>query len=291
MENETSKDWIRTWKVREHNFCFLPSRICFPVVLDLSGSNSLGTRNGRRKEKNESDEKKPQVLQEGQTQPQTNPAPSFSGKIIDWDVEKLTEYAVTNNPLYLAEKQNMRIERGKVITASLYRNPIIQLQQQFIGVPGGGSSGPQVLGANGSQGGHMEVAPAIYQDLDIYGVVSLRSKVAKKSFEAVLGEFENFDRLFRLRLRQNYWAYIFLTNLVDYNKEFYENYSDLLELTKFRVEKGDISPLEYERLELERIQVEKFYRDALVRRQLVEKNFEYFPEFGRRRGSLRLRRK
>ncbi|AXR69497.1 TolC family protein [Leptospira mayottensis] len=223
------------------------------------------------------EEKKSQIFQEEQTQPpktevESNQAASFSGKIIDWDVEKLTEYAVSNNPLYLAEKQNMRIERGKVITASLYRNPIIQLQQQFIGVPGGGgSSGPQVLGANGSQGGHMELAPGLYQDLDVYGVVSLRSKVAKKSFEAVLGEFDNFDRLFRLRLRQNYWAYIFLTNLVDYNKEFYENYSDLLELTKFRVEKGDISPLEYERLELERIQVEKFYRDALVRRQLVEK--------------------
>ncbi|EMF84246.1 outer membrane efflux protein [Leptospira weilii serovar Topaz str. LT2116] len=220
------------------------------------------------------DEEKSPIFQEGQTQTEVgaNPIPSFSGKIIDWDVEKLTEYAVSNNPLYLAEKQNMRIERGKVITASLYRNPTIQLQQQFIGVPGGGgSSGPQILGANGSQGGHMEVAPALYQDLDVYGVVSLRSKVAKKSFEAVLGEFDNFDRLFRLRLRQNYWAYIFLTNLVDYNKEFYENYSDLLELTKFRVEKGDISPLEYERLELERIQVEKFYRDALVRRQFVEK--------------------
>ncbi|WP_000254985.1 TolC family protein [Leptospira interrogans] len=211
-------------------------------------------------------------LQEVQTQTQdaTNSA-SFAGKIVDWDVEKLTEYAVANNPLYLAEKQNMGIERGKVITASLYRNPVIQYQQQFIGMPGGGSSGPQILGANGSQGGNTEVAPALYQDLDVYGIISLRSKVAKKSFEAVLGEFDNFDRLFRLRLRQNYWAYLFLTNLVDYNKEFYENYSDLLELTKFRVEKGDISLLEYERLELERIQVEKFYRDALVRRQFVEK--------------------
>ncbi|EKO58606.1 TolC family protein [Leptospira kirschneri] len=211
-------------------------------------------------------------LQEIQTQTQDSAnSVSFAGKIVDWDVEKLTEYAVANNPLYLAEKQNMGIERGRVITASLYRNPVIQYQQQFIGMPGGGSSGPQILGTNGSQGGNTEVAPALYQDLDVYGIISLRSKVAKKSFEAVLGEFDNFDRLFRLRLRQNYWAYLFLTNLVDYNKEFYENYSDLLELTKFRVEKGDISPLEYERLELERIQVEKFYRDALVRRQFVEK--------------------
>ncbi|EMY78169.1 outer membrane efflux protein [Leptospira weilii serovar Ranarum str. ICFT] len=207
-----------------------------------------------------------------QSQNTTNANPiSFTGKIIDWDVEKLTEYAVANNPLYLAEKQNMGIERGKVITASLYKNPVVQFQQQFIGVPGGGPSDPNFLGANRSQGGSMELAPGLYQDLDIYGVVSLRSKVAKKSFEAVWVEFDNFDRLFRLRLRQNYWAYLFLTNLVDYNKEFYENYSDLLELTKFRVEKGDISPLEFERLELERIQVEKFYRDALVRRQFVEK--------------------
>ncbi|WP_165783850.1 TolC family protein [Leptospira ellisii] len=197
--------------------------------------------------------------------------PSFSGKIIDWDVDRLTEHAVSNNPLYLAEKQNMGIERGKVITASLSRNPILQFQQQFIGMPGGGSQTPQILGNNGSQGGATEPPPGLYQDLDVYGIISLRSKVAKKSFEAVLGEFDNFDRLFRLRLRQNYWAYLFLTNLVDYNKEFYENYSDLLELTKFRVEKGDISPLEFERLELERIQVEKFYRDALVRRQIVEK--------------------
>ncbi|PJZ69703.1 channel protein TolC [Leptospira perolatii] len=186
--------------------------------------------------------------------------PESGPRLIDWDLEYLTEYAVSNNPLYLAEKQNMGIERGKVITASLYRNPVFQFQQQFIG------------GNRDLQGGSPENAPALYQDLDVYGVVPLRSKVAKKSFEASLSDFKNFDRQFRLRLRQNYWAYVFLTLLVDNNKEFYENYSDLLELTKFRVQKGDISPLEFERLELERIQVEKFYRDAMVRRQVIEKD-------------------
>lgn len=264
-------------------FVGLVSFLMFPIYSEVVPLEpNLVSEDDKKKNGSSSDEKKSQDSNEQQNQTSnatntpntntTNAVPvSFSGKIIDWDVERLTDYAVSNNPLYLAEKQNMGIERGKVITASLYRNPIVQYQQQFIGMPGGGSSGPQILGANGSQGGATEIAPALYQDLDVYGIVSLRSKVAKKSFEAVLGEFDNFDRLFRLRLRQNYWAYLFLTNLVDYNKEFYENYSDLLELTKFRVEKGDISPLEYERLELERIQVEKFYRDALVRRQLVEK--------------------
>ncbi|TGN02539.1 TolC family protein [Leptospira yasudae] len=245
---------------------------------DKKKSNASSNSPEEKKSQGTSDPQT-QTQIESQTQSQAQQQSSttygqsgFSGKIIDWDVERLTEHAVSNNPLYLAEKQNMGIERGRVITASLYRNPIVQYQQQFIGVPGGGgNSGPQILGANGSQGGSTEIAPALYQDVDVYGIISLRSKVAKKSFEAVLGEFDNFDRLFRLRLRQNYWTYIFLTNLVDYNKEFYENYSDLLELTKFRVEKGDISPLEFERLELERIQVEKFYRDALVRRQFVEK--------------------
>ncbi|EMJ90961.1 TolC family protein [Leptospira alstonii] len=257
-------------------FVFPPSPIYTEVIPLESGAV---TEEEKKKSGSALNEKNSQNFQEektqlsqSQNQNATNANPiSFTGKIIDWDVERLTEYAVANNPLYLAEKQNMGIERGKVITASLYKNPVLQFQQQFIGVPGGGPSDPNILGTNRSQGGSAELAPGLYQDLDIYGVVSLRSKVAKKSFEAVWGEFDNFDRLFRLRLRQNYWAYLFLTNLVDYNKEFYENYSDLLELTKFRVEKGDISPLEYERLELERIQVEKFYRDALVRRQFVEK--------------------
>ncbi|XDD52042.1 TolC family protein [Leptospira sp. WS92.C1] len=244
--------------------------------VDVIPLESAFTAEEEKKKSNSNQTEKTPEQPKDQTEKQTQSpiglqSAPFIGKVIDWDVERLTEYAVSNNPLYLAEKQNMGIERGKVITASLSRNPILQFQQQFIGIPGGGSSNPQILGANGSQGGNTEIAPGLYQDLDVYGIISLRSKVAKKSFEAVLGEFDNFDRLFRLRLRQNYWAYLFLTNLVDYNKEFYENYSDLLELTKFRVEKGDISPLEFERLELERIQVEKFYRDALVRRQIVEK--------------------
>ncbi|WP_241547841.1 TolC family protein [Leptospira stimsonii] len=251
------------------------SLIFSPVQAEVIPLESTSTTEEEKKKSGTSENVKSlssplDATAEKPTAPTSSIPVTFSGKIIDWDVERLTEYAVSNNPLYLSERQNMGIERGKVITASLSRNPIIQFQQQFIGMPGG-TSGPNILGQNGSQGGSTEIAPAMYQDLDVYGVISLRSKVAKKSFEAVLGEFENFDRLFRLRLRQNYWAYLFLTNLVDYNKEFYENYSDLLELTKFRVEKGDISPLEFERLELERIQVEKFYRDALVRRQIVEK--------------------
>ncbi|TGM52823.1 TolC family protein [Leptospira adleri] len=256
-------------------FLSFVSFVIAPVQAEVIPLESTSATEEDKKKNGVSDNDKslsaPLDATEKQPAPTSSIPVTFSGKIIDWDVERLTEYAVSNNPLYLSERQNMGIERGKVITASLSRNPIIQFQQQFIGVPGGGSSSPNILGQNGSQGGSTEIAPAMYQDLDVYGVISLRSKVAKKSFEAVLGEFENFDRLFRLRLRQNYWAYLFLTNLVDYNKEFYENYSDLLELTKFRVEKGDISPLEFERLELERIQVEKFYRDALVRRQIVEK--------------------
>ncbi|PNV74279.1 channel protein TolC [Leptospira inadai serovar Lyme] len=193
-------------------------------------------------------------------------------RLIDWDIDRLTEYAVSNNPLYLSERQNMGISRGAVITASLYRNPILQFQQQFIG------------GNPNTQGGSPETAPALYQDLDVYGVVPLRTRVAKKSFEASIADFKNFDRVFRMRLRQNYWAFVFLTLLVDTNKEFYENYSDLLELTKFRVQKGDISPLEFERLELERIQVEKYYRDAIVRRQSIEKDLRILSGLSEKEG-------
>lgn len=244
------RSWILLSIFAASSFLFPFGTLVFPETIPFETTSE---------DKKGSQVNKPNQNTTPVTSTSTNVAQA-TGKVIDWDVDRLTEYAIANNPLYLSEKQNMGIERGRVITASLYRNPVLQFQQQFIG------------GTPNSQGGSPETAPGMYQELDVYGVVPLRTRVAKKGFEASIQDFWNFDRIFRMRLRQNYWAFVFLTLLVDTNKEFYENYSDLLELTKFRVQKGDISPLEFERLELERIQVEKFYRDAIVRRQAIEKD-------------------
>jgi cobalt-zinc-cadmium efflux system outer membrane protein len=45
-------------------------------------------------------------------------------KIQTWSLEEIEAYAVANNPLYLAEKQNIGMARGDLITAALYRNPV-----------------------------------------------------------------------------------------------------------------------------------------------------------------------
>jgi len=167
--------------------------------------------------------------------------------LIDWSIDKIEKYATSNNPLYLAEKQNISISRGDVITAALYRNPVFNYQAQFLPINNNSFYNP-LTGASTSTGGAPEFAPAVTQD---------------------------FDRLFRLRLRQNYWLYLYVTELINFQKEFYINYNDLLKLTKFRADKGDISPLEYDRLNLERIRIEKDYKDSEILRAQVAKEMRF----------------
>jgi cobalt-zinc-cadmium efflux system outer membrane protein len=192
----------------------------------------------------------------------------------DWSLDRIEKYATSNNPLYLAEKQNIGIVRGDVITAALYRNPIFNYQAQFIPLNGARSVYNPFLGYSNS-GGPPEFAPSVTQDFDVGGVIEQRTQVAKKAFLAQIASFQDFDRLFRLRLRQNYWLYLYVTELINFQKEFYLNYNDLLKFNKFRAENGDISLLEYDRLLLERIRIEKEYKDSEILRAQVAKDLRF----------------
>jgi cobalt-zinc-cadmium efflux system outer membrane protein len=194
--------------------------------------------------------------------------------LIDWSIDKIEKYATSNNPLYLAEKQNISISRGDVITAALYRNPVFNYQAQFLPINNNSFYNP-LTGASTSTGGAPEFAPAVTQDFDVAGVIDKRTQVAKKAFLVQIASFEDFDRLFRLRLRQNYWLYLYVTELINFQKEFFINYNDLLKLTKFRADKGYISPLEYDRLNLERIRIEKDYKDSEILRAQVSKEMRF----------------
>lgn len=177
-----------------------------------------------------------------------------------WNLDELEILAVSSNPLYLREKQDIGIARGDIITASLYYNPFINMQQQFMGARASAQTG-------------LPESSIIYnQPLDLSGAIAQRGKVAKQEFLASIASFKDFDRLFRLRLRQNFWTYLYVTEQINYQKEFLENYQDLLDLTKLRAEKGDISFLEYDRLDLERIQIDREYRNARILRAQVVKN-------------------
>jgi cobalt-zinc-cadmium efflux system outer membrane protein len=178
-------------------------------------------------------------------------------KLSKMSLEEIEQFSIESNPLYLQEKMNIGAARGDVITASLYYNPTFALQHQFIGASR--NSGP----------GLPETYGMYQQPVDVNGVISQRKKVAMQDFQTSLAVFADFDRIFRLRLRQNYWSYLYLTELLRFQEEFLENYKDLLELTKFRSDKGDISYLEYERIELERIQLEREYKNTRINRVQV----------------------
>lgn len=200
------------------------------------------------------------------------------GTISKWSLEDLEDYATNNNPLYLAEKRNVGIARGDLITATLARNPYIEYQQQFMKIGGGsgnifsGNFFANVQGIDPSSGGPTEYAVAFGKDFDFFGIIEQRTKVASQALKAEMSNFEDFDRLFRLRLRQTYWLYLYILEFVTFQKEFYENYNELLEMNLYRMNKGDISPLEYERLELEKLENEKEYKDTeILRVQIAQR--------------------
>ncbi|MCB1189899.1 MAG: TolC family protein [Leptospiraceae bacterium] len=188
-------------------------------------------------------------------------------------MEDLEKYAVKNNPLYLAEKRNIGMARGDLITATLWRNPVIAYQQQFMKLSGTntGNIFANLMSIDPSSGGPPEYAPSFTWDIDVNGIYSQRTKVASQALKAHISEFSDFDRLFRLRIRQYYWLYLYILELVSFQKEFYENYNELLEMNKYRMERGDIAPLEYERLELEKLRIEKEYKDTEILRAQAEK--------------------
>lgn len=210
-------------------------------------------------------------------------------KIQTWTLEEIEAYAVANNPLYLAEKQNIGMARGDLITAALYRNPVLSYQQQFIplNITESATNYGPTLGSNGAGfqtfrqnvpggiGGPPEIAPSVSWEYDFGIIRNQKIKVATQGFQAQIAQFADFDRLFRLRLRQNYWLHLYITELIDFQKEFYENYKDLLELNKFRADKGDIAVLEYDRLQLERIRIEKDYKDADILRAQIAKELRF----------------
>jgi outer membrane protein, heavy metal efflux system len=211
-------------------------------------------------------------------------------KMSDWSLEQIEKYAVSNNPLYIAEKQNVRISMGDEMTARLYRNPVVAYQQQFIPLrvsdsitssgPFGGTNGAgfQIFRQSvpGGAGGQPELAPSLTWEYDFGIIMNQKIKVAQQGIQVERAKFSDFDRIFRLRLRQNFWLYKYLTEFVNFQKEFYENYNELLDLTKFRAEKGDISLLEYDRLTLERIRIEKEYKEAEIFRAQAAKDLRFF---------------
>lgn len=211
-------------------------------------------------------------------------------KLSNWNLDEIEKYAVSNNPGYLAEKQNIGIARGELITAALYKNPVFSYQGQFIPIYNDNpASRLPFLTTPSSSGGPYESAPMITQDIDVNGIIEQKSKVAKQAFQAQIANFADFDRIFRLRLRQNYWSHIYITELINFQKEFYENYNDLLKLTKFRAEKGDISQLEYDRLFLERLRIEKEYREADIQRAQIAKELRFLIGISPSNQSLKLK--
>jgi cobalt-zinc-cadmium efflux system outer membrane protein len=185
-----------------------------------------------------------------------SPGKSRDNEVVGLDLDGLIEFAKKNNGLYLAAQQNIEIARAELRTAGLLSNPQFFYSQSFIG------------GVPGSEGGSPEYAPGLSFELDFTQKRSQRKEVAEKGVSIEKFNFLDFDRIFKFQLRQTYREYLLLSEQIKYKKDFFSTYLTLMEATKVRAEKGDISGVEYDRLDLERIGYEADFRATQL--QLIE---------------------
>jgi cobalt-zinc-cadmium efflux system outer membrane protein len=177
-------------------------------------------------------------------------------EVADLDLDHLIEFSKKNNIMYQAAQKNIEIARDDLVTAGLLPNPQFFYSQSFIG------------GVPGSEGGSAEHAPGLTFELDLVGKRGKRKDVAEKGVTIEKLNFLDFDRIFKFQLRQTYREYLLLSEQLKYKREFFSTYLKLMEGSKIRAEKGDISGVEYDRLDLDRIGYEAEYR--VTELQLVE---------------------
>jgi cobalt-zinc-cadmium efflux system outer membrane protein len=177
-------------------------------------------------------------------------------QVAQLDLDGLIRFAKENNPIYESSRQKVEIAKADLIQAGLLPNPVLGYSNTFIG------------GTPTSQAGSMETAPALNMEIDVFGKRGIRQEVAEHGVQAEKLSFADFDRLFRLHFRQVYRQYLLLLEQVKYKEEFYNSYLKLLGASRVRLEKGDISGIEFDRLELERVTYEADYRATEL--QIVE---------------------
>jgi cobalt-zinc-cadmium efflux system outer membrane protein len=171
-------------------------------------------------------------------------------------LKELIEFAKKNNPVYQSAQQDVEVANADLVTAGLWPNPEFSFEQNFIG------------GVPASEAGSPEYAVALNFEVDVVGKRGKKKEVARKGVQVEKLNFSDFDRLFQFQLRQTYRQYLLLSEQVKFRKDFFENYMKLLNASKVRAEKGDISGIEYDRLDLERIGYEADYRATEL--QLIE---------------------
>ncbi|MFO1472236.1 MAG: TolC family protein [Turneriella sp.] len=173
------------------------------------------------------------------------------------EVEKI---ASERSLVMKAQRVDVQIARADVRTSALWDNPELSAQYDYHQVSSGIANNPATFDVR------------LSQPLQLFGLRGARVDQANAGVLQAGFLTADFERNFILQMRLTSYKALVLSNALNFQKAFYENYQKLLQANAFRYKKGDISEYELKKLEVEGTRYENSIANVEIelRRRLSE---------------------
>ena len=160
------------------------------------------------------------------------------------------------NPTLKADELNVEEMKAEEITADLRPNPQFTLS----------ADGTQVVPYHGVwQPLHGTIPSPIFSYLhERDGKRELRLKSAQEATQIAVAQHADLERTLLFSLRSQYIAVLQAKAVLALTKEELVYYDHLIEISRFRLQKGDMAQIDFDRIELQRVQYESDLETAVV---------------------------
>jgi outer membrane protein, heavy metal efflux system len=188
------------------------------------------------------------------SQPSPQPAPQQLPKAWTW--EEVKDRLELNNPTLLAGKLNINEFQADEMTAHLRPNPnLALLSDQIDPFPGGPAHGPFAYWLPSATVSYLHERAHKRE---------LRTESAKKATAIAVSQQNDLERGLLFNLRSAFVQTLQAKAVLEVSKVNLEYYDHVLQISKDRLDAGDIAQIDYDRLELQRVQYESDVQVAEV---------------------------
>jgi cobalt-zinc-cadmium efflux system outer membrane protein len=178
--------------------------------------------------------------------PQAAPSPADA-----ITMARAVQLATGKNPTLLAAREHLEAVRANEITARLRQNPELSLSGADVSLPADNPASPYSYSAN------------VSRLFERGQKRRWRIEGTRAYSQAGEQQYKDQERQVLFQVRQNFVQVLQSQAVLDLAKQDLESWNKTLELSKVRLDVGDISGTEYARLDLQEAQFESDYENAV----------------------------
>lgn len=165
-------------------------------------------------------------------------------------MQQAVAMALTNNPNLISARQNVSATRAEEITAGLRQNPSFTLSGADVSLPANNPASPYSYSANASR--LFERGQKRRWRLDI----------ARDTTAVTQSQYKDTERQMVLHVREAFTSMLVAKAALQIANDNLTSYRKTVDLTRVRLNAGDISETDFERIDLQQADFESDYENA-----------------------------